>query len=99
MRLTFATAAAFAAVLGAGMAPRRAQLVRPGSAGRPSAAGWTRRHPDIEGRTGWNLGAAAGRDFGNGVRVESEVIHLSADARHGRSGKDRDNRRLRQRLL
>lgn len=39
--------------------------------------------PKIEGRTGWGLGAAAGRDFGNGWRTDGEVLYLSAHDRQG----------------
>jgi len=38
--------------------------------------------PDAKGDTGWNIGAAAGRDFGNGFRTEAEVDYFDASGKH-----------------
>jgi OOP family OmpA-OmpF porin len=89
MRLIFATAATAAVTLlsaGAAAAAEPSWYVQ-GNAGATFGSRLDADPANIKGKTGWNVSGAVGRDFGNGVRVESEIVYLSADAKNGLAGK------------
>lgn len=85
MKLFLATFAA--ATLAAGAAAAEPSWYVQGNAGATFGSRLDADPANIKGKAGWDVSAAAGRDFGNGLRLETELAYLSADAKNGRAGK------------
>jgi opacity protein-like surface antigen len=87
MRLIFATTAAAVLLSAGAAAAEEPNWYVQGNAGAVFGSRLDADPANIKGKTGWDVSGAVGRDFGNGVRLESELVYLSADAKHGVAGK------------